>query len=92
MTSVDTPESAADPVPPSLLSVVAVVCLAAVALSLWASAADPVPAGGDKLIASLHESAEHAEQSARLSCYDGVLAAMHPARGANAPVLLHQRP
>jgi hypothetical protein len=92
MMSVENSEDSPDPISQGLLPALVVVCVAMLALSLWTSVADPASRATSELIDSLHECAANVEQSARLSCYDKALAAAHPARGANAPVLLHQRP
>ena len=92
MMSVENSEQPTDPVSQALLPAAAVVCVAMLALSLWATAADPGSRATDALIESLHACAANTEQATRLSCYDKALAAAHPARGANAPVLVHPRP
>jgi hypothetical protein len=92
MMSIETADASDDGVPRALLPLAAAVCAAMLALSLCASAGDHASPAADELIESLHACAGYVEHSARLSCYDQALAAAHPAKGANAPALLHQRP
>ncbi|MFL5043194.1 MAG: hypothetical protein ACJ8D0_25615 [Xanthobacteraceae bacterium] len=89
MMSIESADDSADGVLQALLPAAAVACAAMLALSLCASAGDPVSPAADELIESLHACAGYVEHSARLSCYDKALAAAHPAKGATAPVLLH---